>query len=384
MIYAKLDWYSVMIFNRTIAQVMHNLQIDVDLYEEMLSSGYERSEGYTSKFVLSTHGISIELNLDDYLSTNESTIFQTPFRSIRLDISGSGLDYLRSIFNVDKVLANEAFWGSRLDYHVTRCDFAFDFVNYKAGFVDTFINYLKLSEINGTLTPEKRLRTGRNTGLKYSYRCGDQKTIYLGGTRADKLVRIYDKLLQYTKNGIFIKEIPLAFKDEGAIESWFRIELQSRRDCAEKFLFCENGNLENVLRVIFEDYLIRDENQKPLDFLVDLYKWENLPPIRQNQKYSKTITVLERSENFIKGGAFKAVFVYLLVHGVSGFVDLINERAKDLYINKSMASFYSLRALNVRLTTLIEELRKDYPDINIGDLNGAILNGNDVFIKKDS
>lgn len=127
-------------------------------------------------------------------------------KKIRLDISGTDLDYLRQFMLPDTEFTNSDFWGeNQKDYNVTRSDFAFDFVNYKPEFLDSVLNWIKDQERGGELSKnEFRLRVGRSSGIQYSYRCGcGQKTLYLGSPRGDKMVRIYDKLLEQTQNGVF-------------------------------------------------------------------------------------------------------------------------------------------------------------------------------------
>ena len=376
MIYAKLDWYSVMIYNKSIADILRKLRINVDLYDEIMSNGYERSEGFSSKFVFAAHGIALELRYDDYLSTQQEQLFEAKFSKIRLDISGSGLDYLRSVMDIDKALTDKSFWGAPEEYNITRSDFAFDFVNYKGDFVDRLLNWIKTREIQAGGSNVGRLSLGRKSGIAYSYRCGDQKTFYLGTGRSDKLVRIYDKLLQNTKNGVFIGQRPEAFKDEGEIQSWFRIEFQTRRKCADSFLFCENNDLKNVLRVIFDDYLIRDEQGKPLDMMVDLYDWESLPPIIQNQKYVRVKTVLERSTDYVRGQAFKSVFFLWLTMGAKEFVSMMNDRALEIYFGTSSSSVLGNIGLRQRLSQMLEEEK-----LSLDDLPGLMIDNSNYFLK---
>ena len=291
MVYAKLDWFSGMFYNTSISEIMEKLGIYNELYDEMLSSLYERSQGFNSVAVFSLNGVSFEVRWDDYLSTEKTAIFERVFSKIRLDISGSGLDYLRSTgFKVDKVFTDRTFFGEYgTDYTVTRCDFAYDFVNYKSDFLDNVLYWIKdMERTSGYIQGDYRLHTGRGSGLQYSYRCGShQKTLYLGSPRADKLVRIYDKYLEQTQNGVFIHGVPEAFQknESDDIKSWFRIEFQSRRKCADNFLYSCDGDIRNVLRVIFEQYLIRDEKGIPLPCMVDLYDWEKLPPIIINSNF---------------------------------------------------------------------------------------------------
>ena len=135
MIYAKLDWYSVVLYNYSVDDILKRLNIYNEIFEDLTSNGYERSQGFSSVFVFSYAGISIELRFDDYLTTDRDSLFSTKYKKIRLDISGTGLDYLRQFMLPDTVFTKPDFWGeNQKDYNVTRSDFAFDFVNYKPEF----------------------------------------------------------------------------------------------------------------------------------------------------------------------------------------------------------------------------------------------------------
>ncbi len=94
-IYAKLDWYSVVLYNYSVDDILKRLNIYNEIFEDLISGGYERSQGFSSVFVFSYAGISIELRFDDYLTTDRDSLFSTKYKKIRLDISGTGLDYLR-------------------------------------------------------------------------------------------------------------------------------------------------------------------------------------------------------------------------------------------------------------------------------------------------
>ncbi len=281
-IYAKLDWYSVVLYNYSVDDILKRLNIYNEIFEDLISGGYERSQGFSSVFVFSYAGISIELRFDDYLTTDRDSLFSTKYKKIRLDISGTGLDYLRQFMLPDTEFTKPDFWDeNQKDYNVTRSDFAFDFVNYKPEFLDSVLNWIKDQERSGEFLrgEDVRLNAGSRF-IQYSYRCGcGQKTLYLGSPRGDKMVRIYDKLLEQTQNGVFKHGRDPRFEKEPTIDSWFRIELQSRRKCATQFLFGCSSDISLVLRAIFYDYLIRDKNGVPLPCMVDLYDREKLPEI---------------------------------------------------------------------------------------------------------
>lgn len=228
----------------------------------------------------------------------------------------------------DVAFTDPSFWGeNQKDYNITRSDFAFDFVNYKGDFLDNVLYWIKEQERNGNLSKlDSRLHVGRSSGIQYSYRCGSgQETLYLGSPRGDKMVRIYDKLLEQTDNGVFKHGRDPRFDKEESINSWFRIELQSRRKCATQYLYGCYGDISTVLRCIFDDYLIRDNDGVPLPCMVDLYQWESLPEIHKISDFIQSrTTVIERSHSYITGQAFRSCVLYLLRHGVSSFIDELN------------------------------------------------------------
>lgn len=199
MIYAKLDWYSVILNNRSIDETLRHLHIPMDIYEDIIGNNFTRDTGFNTSFVFSSYGITCEIRYDEFLHIADSDPIRSKVGKLRLDITGFGLDYLRSLFDVDRAFTDRDFWGDELSYHITRCDFAFDFVNYKGYFVDELLHTLQDMERNGAIQQSSRLSVSRRSGIQYSYRCGDQKTIYFGSPRGDKLVRIYDKKLQFTK-----------------------------------------------------------------------------------------------------------------------------------------------------------------------------------------
>ena len=92
-------------------------------------------------------------------------------------------------------------------------------------------------------------------------------------------------MLQYQKNGVLVKPLPEAFKDEGEVTSWFRIELQTRRKSATEFLFGTDGDLKRVLRTVFDNYKFIDRSGRVLPFIENLYDWEKIPAIIQNANF---------------------------------------------------------------------------------------------------
>lgn len=381
MIYAKLDWYSVVLYNYSVDDILKRLNIYNEIFEDLTSNGYERSQGFSSVFVFSYAGISIELRFDDYLTTDRDSLFSTKYKKIRLDISGTGLDYLRQFMLPDTEFTKSDFWGeNQKDYNVTRSDFAFDFVNYKPEFLDSVLNWIKDQERGGDLIKnDSRLTVGFKRGIQYSYRCGcGQKTLYLGSPRGDKMVRIYDKFLEQTQNGVFKHGRDSRFEKEPTIDSWFRIELQSRRKCATQFLFGCSSDISLVLRAIFDDYLIRDKNGVPLPCMVDLYDWEKLPEIVKIENFIQFREgVLERSRNYITGSAYRSIRLFVLHFGIQALIDELNLRTVHDSISDSSRAVRSVIGFNLLLgRSCLEQ------GVTVDSLPGRMNDDADMYLLK--
>ena len=298
MIYAKIDWYTVLLYNVSFKEVLEKLNCFSDICDEILNSGYQRSVGYRTDMVYSVNGVSLSVDFDNLLTVDEENIFFNKWTEVRLDISGAGLDYLRTVNeSIDKNFCDETFWGGEGFFKITRCDFAFDFVNYFGSFLDLFIHRLQDLERSYKIQRGDDGNTrlgivggaGRNTA--YNMRTGSGvKCLYLGTTRSDKLVRIYDKKMEQSKNGVFVKGVPQYFQgDDRNVDSWFRIEFQTRRKFAHKYLFGCMGSLTTVLRELFATYQCKDpETKQTFDFIVKLYDWDKLPKIVENLHFTES------------------------------------------------------------------------------------------------
>lgn len=337
MVYAKLDWYTVMLHNMSFKEVLEKLNCFSDICDEILNSGYQRSYGYSTDIVYSVNGVSVQVNFDDILSVNEENIFFTKWSTLRLDLSGSGLDYLRTLNdNLEAMLMDKSFWGEEGFYTITRCDFAFDFVNHFGSFLDLFIN--RLHELERSFKIERGRdgntylgtsmgvdQRGRNT--TYSMRVGSkEKCLYLGSNKSKKLVRIYDKKMQQTQNGVFVKGVPQYFQgDDKNVDSWFRIELQTRREYAHKYLFGCNGTLKTVLRELFDTYQCKDpETKQTFDFIMKLYDWDTLPKIIENLHFTElSKKVLVRAKEQLQTQAVKNLILFYGKYGLNGILSII-------------------------------------------------------------
>lgn len=357
-VFSKLDWYTVILHDCSINDILSKLRIDASVYDEFCNSGFLRSEGYSSRYVFALSGIQIEVGYDLVFPYEDHIIdfMGLKVEKIRLDISGSGLDYLRSRdFDVDAWFSLRGFWDGFRDPTFTRIDVAFDFVNYPCSLVYPLMDYIKTKEMSGEFVPhEARLSTGRRGGVQYRYYSGEQRTIYLGARRSDKMLRIYDKKLQYTRGGIWVKPVPLSFLEvEDDVKTWERVEFQLRRDACN-IVF--DNEMRDVLKLFFEQFAIRDNvTGEVLPFIRDFYDWKKIPAIIQNKNFTEKKPYIEKCRSFLSRQAFKSIFCYIAKFGLHNFVSYINQRSVDIFEGKDPSSVYSSLALARCLAQVVEE-----------------------------
>lgn len=391
MLYAKIDWYTVLLYNTSFKDVLEKLNCFADVCDEILNSGYQRSVGYRTDIVYSSNGVNVSVKMDDTLGVDEENMFFNKWSELRLDISGQGLDYLRALNdNLDLSLCDIHFWGDELSFKITRCDFAFDFVNYYSSFLDEFIFKLQDLERSFSLsrgsdgniylgTVGKGGSFGRRTA--YNYRVGsDVKCLYLGTVRSDKLVRIYDKKLEQSKGGVFLKPLPKYFADngDGEVNSWFRIEFQTRRKFAHKYLFGCGGDLKVVLRELFDTYQCKDPTTgQAFEFIKKLYNWDSLPKFIDNLHFTELpVAVIIRAERQLTTQAIKNLTLYYGVYGINGilsliqnYLDSINDPGECLSLINSNIAFRNRYSRLLAEENLSELWHLHYKDdkFSIGD-----------------
>lgn len=286
-IFCKLDYFQAVFDDVDFNYVVNDfLEMDITFTDDVFNSSYERQYGYDSHLVFNIGPVQISAKYDQVICAGES-VFSSVYSKVFLIISGQALDFLRSYYShpeeVDRILRKEP----KLDklgqpiWRVTRADFAFDFVNYKFDIYDTAAHELRsCASEQGTVKVKGLCRP-----ISYSVRSGSEKTIYLGKGRSDRLLRIYDKKLQLTKDGQ-LTELPDDSIDYD-ISSWHRIELQTRNNWAYHYLYHTEDFLQ-VLREIYEYYAFIDKEGNVTNFWQSLFDWQEIPAIIQNAYYEKS------------------------------------------------------------------------------------------------
>lgn len=354
-IYFKIDWYSAVFNACSINDILAFLHLEHE-HDDFFERCFSRALGYDTQVTYAFDGVSIAVSysLVNHLAANteDESVFDFVFDRLRLDISGSGLDAMRKKWEelgaepgtFDEYLRTEPVLP-RGDMHITRCDFAFDLIDYKPEFLDTIIEHLSKCEY-------KRVPIMHTCGgLNYSVRTGDQKTVYLGSSRSDKMLRIYDKKMQLTDDdGVWLKAV-----DHADCSSWIRIELQTRNKIAHGLCLGE-GDSNSIFRFIYDTYCFRDTNYhvntpKPVKFWDDLFDWANAPRIIQNLHVGIVESITDKAERFLVNTAFSSFMVHAAVNGIWGIIHRYVAMLHDIQgtENRSFSQERKLRSLLIKL-----------------------------------
>lgn len=324
----KIDWFTAVFEDCTIYDILSNFP---DLHSRMTldfaavwSQHFLVSRGYCSEICFSIEGASFKVRYDDvYRNLDDVTdsfeAFNTVFRSIRLDMSGKCLDNFRSMgYNVDVDLWKPFELPETAAYHVTRCDFAFDLLDYHDNFYSDTIAALRQygDEDMGTVGVICSQRP-----MKYEVNYGRASIIRFGSSNSDKQLRIYDKDKQLR----LTNKVQTQYQYE---KSWIRIELQARREHAHGLLYGDNANFLSVFKFIFQNYGIRQGrgmDSGAIKAWTDLFDWDIIPTIIQNANSTIKVSQIDKATDFLKNVALKSLLVYVSHHGLAALTRLIQD-----------------------------------------------------------
>lgn len=375
-VYCKMDWLTLVYKDCTTNQILASLGFngtDFIELEKAFSERVLRSLGYLTDLTFNVNGIGFSYRYSDVInkvgalnidSIDMFDFFDVTLEYIRIDMSGSGLDWLRNIgIDVDSNYrdVNILTLDGELNCHCTRLDTAFDFVNYQGDFLNRFIDGLNL--IGNSATGVVPIIKSPTCGLKYSVRTGLETTVYLGTGKSDKLLRIYDKKKQFETAG---KMALCPYVCNGELpESWFRIELQCRREpTCHKVLF--GGDMLSTLRFIDESFAVCGKDRKKLICWINLFDWESLPRIIQNAKCVQFVSRREKAERYIKNTAIGNLGICAAYNGINAIIKWLNDWLVQLQTSDNPIDIK--RWQNFRTALLSDNLH--YPEYFVKNSKG--------------
>lgn len=360
-IYCKIDTLTFMFKDCTINMVLRWLRL-TDSVGEFLQSMYRQDSGMIPKFIFTFSDIRIEAAQIGFYNVDRSIpMFDVICPEIRLYLGGNALDYLRSIgvdFYDHRFVVPDL--GPSGFYHCTRCDWAFDFVDYKPEFLDTLIDYVQ----NNSL-PSGRVPVA-NTAFGYTLRLGSsEKTLYIGSPTSDKVLRCYDKRMQLynVDTGLWLQA------PYGECNSWFRLEWQLRNSSAHKTLFSKDpdtgecNSFITMLKQVFDVYSFSDptydntHGPRPVvDFWQKFLPWEEISSkIVQNAKYVQPKNRVDKVKYFVEKVAVRNILEYIAVYGLDSFIAVLEEYLRSMDFERDV---YDPSAANRRAAFLshLEEI----------------------------
>jgi hypothetical protein len=325
-IYCKIDWLTVMFFDCSMNHVLSWLHLD-DCVSDFCAGAFQQSRGYDEVFKFIYNGVMLETSSFNFYGEDMSvSIFDTVVPKIRLELSGSALDYLRSIgVDMDSYRLVKPDLPDGGSYHFTRCDWAYDFINYKPEFVDKLIQHINTHKLPSERVPLASTKGAISCKL---VTCG-QKTIYLGSPQSDRMLRVYDKRMQHLNLNTQTYCKPNPYGDP---DSWFRIEWQTRNKFANNLVHGVDdhgvpADFKSILKDIFVRYAFadgtidaRNKARPVVDFWNDLFDWSELETrIVQNAKYVEYESPDNKLIKSVKSMMMRSIIFYYSLVGRKGF-----------------------------------------------------------------
>lgn len=343
----QIDWFSGVFQGYSLRQIAALFRID-EAFPAFLEAGFPTSIGCFSYFAYCFNGAKFFIQQSDLAVVQQDilrsdSIFDVIFPKIKFDLSGSALDWLRKNrfehVNPEGGLLDDYLRKHFDRFDPTRVDFAYDFIDYKPTLFSEMIEWIKYQESLGVY---RLTCKGLPSGLTYSYRLGDQSTLYLGSPACTKLLRVYDKKRQFYDPMKRIWKKPSSDLPFGQPDSWIRFEYQCRREAARQLLYQQYDDVlhmsKSVLMMIFDRYAFRDpavnrwqKNAGVLSFWLSLQpEWAKYDSIVQISHFVQLEDYLTRSKRYIREVAFKPIAANIAHDGIITFLFLLAKQLADM------------------------------------------------------
>lgn len=305
---AKFDYFTAMYYGCKITDVLDYFGLSSYFTYDLFTCFSDRfkmrnNTGDNLKVNLAP-GIAIEINwkvlaqqkkLWDFMELSYEDFCNTEWQSFRLALTGTGLEYLRSLnYPVDQRLSmpsyvvdlNGKYYANAPGdgrCRITRLDVAFDFLNYQEDLFTSCVEMCKKYDHDDTGRVFTGILPQLKTSRAWSARTGHERTLYLGTGGSDKLSRMYDKLFQWNQQkSADINKFPYKTKEGIIPTSWIRIECQLRDEACDELLFSANGDFTKMLNWYYSYFAICSEKNKVVPEYDMFFDWSSLPHIIQN------------------------------------------------------------------------------------------------------
>lgn len=348
----KIDWLTIIFQDCSLNHVLRWLQQD-DCVSEFCESIYELSRGYDQVFTFRYNDILLETSAFSFYGVDQNeALFDIVVPKIRLELSGTALDFLRACgIDMDSYRFTVPVLPEGASYHFTRCDWAFDLLDYKSTFIDDLIDHIRTHSL-----PSGRVPIASSHGaISYKVVTGDQKTVYLGSPQSDRMLRCYDKRLQYIDRttGAYVKPDPY-----GQPDSWLRIEWQTRNKLAHNLVMDSSLEFKHILRKIFDTYAFADgtvaRDRSVVPFWSTLFPWKDIESrIIQNLNFVEFRTPEDRVISSFKTVMLRNFMFAYSILGSKGIEKMCNDylsglmRSDPTSVRRRLAFYNRLNQLEI-------------------------------------
>lgn len=352
-IFCKVDWVTMIFTDCCMMDVLKWLHLEKCI-SDFIRNMFEVSRGYSDVVKFVYNGIVLETNKFSFYGDQPEDVFDVVVPKLRLELSGSGLDFLRSLgveMNVYRFNRPNLPEGS--SYHFSRIDFAYDFIDYQPTFLDELIEHCNKHQL-----PSGRVPLASTHGaIKCKIVTGDRKVCYLGSEQSDKFLRVYDKRLQCINRvtGTYVKSNPY-----GNPDSWIRVEWQLRNLKAHDLALDDTQDFKTILKHIFDSYSMADGNRDShthkravVDFWLRLFPWREVESrIVQKANFVKVESADARVINSFENIMLRNFMFYVSLLGREEVEKRCNAYLRDMFTNQCDVAIRRLSAFRCRLNEL--------------------------------
>ena len=280
-------------------------------------------------------GISIHYNGSDKMNLKDT---------VWVEMSGQGCRAFEQYSShKDWIFILDHIFNAPDDYHITRCDIAYD---DWSGILD--ISLLKRESEKHNLVTKFR-----DYGVDMSF-INNDITLYYGSKKSDVLFRCYNKAAERER--------------EDEIEHWIRFEIQLRDEYAEKFLqeFFYSGNLGQTFAGVVKHYLrfVKPSRSDSNKCRWSTRKWwyRFITDVDGISLYTKKETDYNeyKLHEFVVNNVGNAVDTFITIFGEDKLLDDLKHRRTALSAKyKQLIDNHKLRQAQDNAAAILKELGVD-------------------------
>lgn len=280
-------------------------------------------------------GISIHYNGSEKMNLKDT---------VWVEMSGQGCRAFEQYSShKDWIFILDHIFNAPYDYHITRCDIAYD---DWSGILD--ISLLKRESEKHNLVTKFR-----DYGVDMSF-INNDITLYYGSKKSDVLFRCYNKAAERER--------------EDEIEHWIRFEIQLRDEYAEKFLqeFYYSGNLGQTFAGVVKHYLrfVKPSRSDSNKCRWSTRKWWErfITDVDGISLYTKKETDYNeyKLHEFVVNNVGNAVDTFITIFGEDKLLDDLKHRRTSLSAKyKQLIDNHKLRQAQDNAAAILKELGVD-------------------------